>query len=74
MTFNNPTPIPPKPHQTLAIPRGSAAPARIQCERPNNFLYKIAQKVRNDRTLKQQLEHRVYEMLLRDLQISRERQ
>ena len=74
MNFNDQTPIPHKPHQTLGIPRGSVAPAKIQCERPNDVLYKVAQKVRTNRALKQQLERRVYEMLLRDLQISRERQ
>ncbi len=74
MNFNDQTPIPHKPHQTLSIPSGSIAPAKIQCERPNDFLYKVAQKVRKNPMLKKQLEQRVYAMLLRDLQLSRERQ
>lgn len=73
MTTNYKIPIPHKPTQNLATPIGSTAPIKIQCERPNDFLYKVAKKVRENSALKQQLERRIYEMLLRDLEISRER-
>ncbi len=73
MTSNYKTPIPHKPSENLGTPIGSIAPAKIQCKRPNDFLYKIAQKVQADPALKQQIERRVYEMLLRDIQIAHER-
>lgn len=74
MTTDYKTPIPHKPTQKLATPIGSAAPMKIQCERPNDFLYKVAKKVRENPALKQQLERRIYEMLLIDIEIARERE
>ncbi|MEL7037559.1 MAG: hypothetical protein AAFO04_18330 [Cyanobacteria bacterium J06592_8] len=73
MTTDYKTPIPHKPTQNLGTPIGSTAPIKIQCESPNDFLYKVAKKVQENPALKQQLESRIYEMLLRDLEISRER-
>ncbi|AMW31389.1 MULTISPECIES: hypothetical protein [Arthrospira] len=69
----NQPPIPHPPPGQPSHPIGLVAPAQIQCHNPKDLMYKIAQKVHADPMLKQQIQERVYEMLITELNISRER-
>ncbi|CDM92434.1 MAG: hypothetical protein P5702_13750 [Limnospira sp. PMC 1291.21] len=73
MKPNHQPPIPHPPPGQPSHPIGLVAPTKIQCDNPGDLMYKIAQKVRADPMLKKQVEQRVYEMLISDLNLIRER-